>query len=160
MGARLLAAGAALAAVVAAGVLTLAWRGDSGGESAVRAQQRGCEGAWSECAPDARWLRRVLARGGYGRVGPGTGSALLIPREGPSSLYLWAVPSVGRPDEDGSAPYDMVPRIGGTTVYNDADVRLRWNAQGRTVFLEPPPDPFLVRLLVVLTQIVPAPQRR
>jgi hypothetical protein len=122
--------------------------------------QLGCEGAWSECAPDARWLRRVLVRGGYGPVGPGTGSAVLIPRERPSPLYFCAVPAPGRREPQQHGRYDMVPPIGGTTVYNSGNVRLFWRAQGCTIFLEPPPDPLLVRLLVVLTQVVPAPQRR
>lgn len=88
-------------------------------------------------------------------MGPGTGSALLIPREGPSQLFFWAVRGVGRPDPAAYSRYDGLPRIAGSTVYSDHNVRLRWAAQGRTVYLEPPPDPFLVRLLVVLTQVVP-----
>jgi hypothetical protein len=85
---------------------------------------------------------------------------LLIPRDGPSALYFWAVSAAGRRDPEPYLRYDEVPPIGGTRVYNSGNVRLFWRAQGRTLFLEPPPDPFLVRLLVVLTQIVPANQRR
>ncbi|HET7856191.1 MAG TPA: hypothetical protein VFL41_07010 [Gaiellaceae bacterium] len=53
--------------------------------------------------------------------------------------------------------YEDLPRVGQTEIYDDHDVRLVWHVRGRAVYLEPPPDRDLLRLLVVLTEVVPAP---
>jgi hypothetical protein len=57
------------------------------------------------------------------------------------------------------ASYDELPRVGATSIHGDG-VRLVWQAQGWSVYVEPPPDRDLLRLLVVLTKVVPVPQRR
>jgi hypothetical protein len=150
----LLAAGVALAAAVAAVVLALVWKGDSGNRAEVRAQPS-CDGPWSECSAGARWLRQVLARTGYEKVGPGTGSALVIPAGRTNQQFFWAVRGVGRPHPAYSA-YDKLPRVGVTSIYGD-EVRLLWQAQGWNVYLEPPSDPTLLAKLVRLTRAVPAP---
>jgi len=44
-----------------------------------------------------------------------------------------------------------------TLLYDDHDVRLLWQVQGRNVYVEPPPDRELLTRLVRLTQVIPAP---
>ena len=147
--------------VMAAGGLAWVWQtGMSGHQQEARLEQS-CSGSWSVCSHDAQWLRNVLAKAGYPNVGPGTGSALVIPSENPSSQrYLWAVPGPP-PDPDVYSPSDELPRVGDTVIYGDK-VRLVWRAQRRNVYFEPlflPPllDRQLLTRLVRLTQEVPAP---
>src|SRR5918999_3200437 len=115
MGRKLLVAGASL---VLAGIcaLTLIWRDYSGRQVEARAPPS-CDGPWSECSPGSRWLRRVLARGGFADPGPGTGSALLIPGEGPQGRYFWAVRGAGRPDPVYSLHVEL-PRVGETVIFS------------------------------------------
>jgi len=111
---------------------------------------------WSECSPDAAWLRRVLRGAGFGRVGPGTGSALVIPGATPAGdRFLWAVRFVGRPDPI-YRTYRGLPEVDGVSIYTDG-TRLLWQVQRRNVYLEPPPERTLVARLVRLTIRVRAP---
>lgn len=84
-----------------------------------------------------------------------TGSALLIPSEGLSQRFFWAARAMGPPDPAYS-PYDELPRVGDTLIFGD-HVRLVWQVQGRSVWVEPPPDCALLTKLVRLTRALPAP---
>lgn len=111
---------------------------------------------WSECSPDAAWLRRVIRRAGLGKVGPGTGSALVIPGVTPTSArHLWAVQSAGQTDPVYQT-YRALPEVDGVPIYTDG-TRLLWQAQGRNVYLAPPPEQALLARLVRLTIRVEAP---
>jgi len=161
---RRLAAGAVTVAI-AAGMVALSWKAGVFDDQPATRLQASCSGPWSLCSPNARWLRRVLAEAGYPDAGPGTGSALVIPSENPSSQrFFWAVGSGAPPDPGVYSPSDELPRVGDTVIYGDK-VRLVWRAQGRNVyfeplFLEPLVDRKLLIELVRLTQEVPAPEVR
>lgn len=158
---RKLTAGA-LTLLIAASVLALAWKSDELGSRTGSGPEPNCTEPWSECSPDAQWLRQVLAKAGYPDAGPGTGSALVIPSENPSSQqFFWAVLPVGPLDREEYSPYNELPRVDDTPIYSDG-VRLVWQAQGRNVYFEPlslkpPPDGELVTKLVRFTKVVPAP---
>jgi hypothetical protein len=141
--------------LVSALVLGRGWRD---GEEATQLywSQANCQGPWSECSPDAQWLRRVLAEGGLTDAPPGTGSAVLITREGPSGLFFWAVRPGRSAGSNEYSPYAKLVLVGETQVYTDG-VRVFWRAQERHVFLEPPPELELLEKLVRLTNAVPAP---
>jgi hypothetical protein len=148
----------ALALVVLISAIAVA-RDTRDGDEAPEPQSspEDCQGPWSECSPDAQWLRRALPEGGLKDAPPGTGSALLITRDGPSGLFLWAVrprrPAISIED----SAYTKLVRVGDTPVYTDG-VRAVWPAQDRHVYLEPVPELKLLEKLVQLTRVVPAPE--
>jgi hypothetical protein len=95
---------------------------------------------------------------GYGEVGAGTGSALVIPRATPASdRFFWAVPSGGAPDPVSEA-YDALREVDDVQIYADG-TRLVWQTQGRNVYLEPPLEQAALARLVRLTVEIPAPAR-
>jgi hypothetical protein len=142
--------GSALTLVILVGALAL------GREQRHRSQES-CQGPWSECSPDAQWLRRVVLQSGLRDAPPGTGSALLITREGPSGLFMWAVRQ-GRTAASLEDFYAKLVLVEDTQVYTDG-VRIVWRVQDRHVFLEPPPELKLLEKLVRLTNALPAPGR-
>lgn len=158
---RMIAAGA-MTVAIGAGAFALIWKTEVFGRQQAARLEPSCSGSWSVCSPDARWLRKVLAKAGHPNAGPGTGSALVIPSENPSSQrFLWAVPGA-RPDPDVYSPNDELPLADDTAIYGE-EVRLVWRAQGWNVYFEPlflPPlaDRQLLPRLVRLTQEVPAPE--
>ena len=145
--------------VIATGALALAWKSGEPAEQPVSRSQPECSEPWSKCSPNADWLREVLAKAVYEDVGPGTGSALVIPDANPSSQWFFkAVRPVGPIDREEYAPYDPLPQVGETVIYGSrSHVRLVWHVQGRNVYIEPPPNRQLLKRLVRLTQVVPAP---
>jgi hypothetical protein len=87
-------------------------------------------GPWTVC-PQAKWVRRVVARAGYRVVGD-TGSALVAAGRG-RSFYIHATglgasgERLGRARRDEG--YSLLFRIDGVAVYGDG-VRETWVASG------------------------------
>ena len=108
-----------------------------------------CEAPWSECSPDADWLRRVVARVGHGEPGS-TGSALILPYER-GWRYLWANPRRGRGGCGAEREWASV----GATAVCGGPVRVHWDVQGARVWLEPPARGRLLARLVAATRREP-----
>ena len=143
--------------VLAAAVLAVAAtsRGDGGPKRDTAGSGSDCTDGWSSCSPDARWLREVLRRAGHDVIGE-TGSALVIPSFGLSAVYVWSTGWHGPGDV--FVRYAPLPRLAGTDIYVDRDgIRIKWRAQDRSVWVEPPPERRLLVRLVRLTQAVPPP---
>jgi hypothetical protein len=96
-----------------------------------------CAEPWSECSPDAFWLRRVLAQAGFPHPRQ-NGAALIIQNE----RFVWATPGTRTQPE-----YRLRWRIDGRGVYGDG-VRVTWIVQKRHVWVESPPSRrLLVRIV-------------
>lgn len=148
-------AAGAITVLIAIAAFALALKLSAFGDEPASRPRPSCSGPWSVCAPDALWLRQVLAKAGFPDPGPGTGSALIVPQESPiAQRYFWAVRH--KPDPDAYSAYEVFHRVGETDIYGNQE-HLFWRAQGRTVFLQPAPDRQLLTKLVRLTAVVPAP---
>lgn len=108
--------------------------------------------AWSACATDARWLRRVLTRVQLAPAGS-TGSALTVRVSGTAGAlsYVWATPGTQI-----AAPFELRVRIGHAGVYGDG-TRVVWRAQGARVWLEPIASRQVIARLVRASLTVPRP---
>lgn len=119
-------------AVIVASSFLLGMSAGAGGET--ERPRRECE-PWASCSPDAAWLRRVLASIGHPNVGD-TGSALVVGgcgADGRAQCFVWATPGSG----SGCGWRDHWTKLGAVEVCGSA-VRVRWEAQGRRIWLEPP----------------------
>ncbi len=112
-------------------------------------------GTWS-CSAEGDWLRTVLRKAGYGDVGPGTGSALVIPSP---RTYVSSTTSEAPPSLDAYSLDEALSRLMEKDVYVErGGVRLAWRTQGRTIWVEPPPDRKFLATLVRLTELTRAPK--
>lgn len=114
--------------------------------SREEASIRGCPrpdwpGPWTACA-EARWVERIAEAGGYTvEDGRGTGSALVAKGRG-REFYVWAASS----GADDSKPVDD-------------GVRISWDAQGFTFWVEPGPSADVKPTLDELKPVVAASRR-
>ncbi len=105
-------------------------------DPAVEAELAACRsgGPWTVC-PDAAWLYRAAGDAGFAGNGD-TGSALMFAGRG-AEFYLWSTEESDHATA-GQDGYEEVARVGDTVVLGDG-VRLTWQTQGFSVWVEAGP---------------------
>lgn len=142
-----------IACVVAAvGSVTFVGSMAASASPSISVSRGACTEPWSTCSPDARWLRRVLARTGHAHGVSANGAALVVWfARGAQRLerFVWTTPGT-RIDP----AYRPLYRVAGTPVFSDG-TRVVWRAQGARIWVEPPPGRRAAARLVVASKTVP-----